>query len=76
MGKTQKRKVFFSEEKKQKTFIVLSRSRRQRTPSVKSFLVLFFKKEQPSLERLSKPGMASQMAFVFEHRSGAAVWGP
>jgi hypothetical protein len=28
------------------------------------------------LERLSKPGMASQMAFVFEHRSGAAVWGP
>jgi hypothetical protein len=29
-----------------------------------------------ALERLSKPGMASQMAFVFEHRSGAAVWGP
>jgi hypothetical protein len=28
------------------------------------------------LERLSKPGMASQMVFVFEHRSGAAVWGP
>jgi hypothetical protein len=45
-----KERVFFSEEKKQKTFTYL--------------------------ERLSKPGMASQMAFVFEHRSGAAVWGP
>jgi hypothetical protein len=74
MGKTQKRKVFFSEEKKQKTFIVLSRTRRQRTPKV--FWFFFSKKNSLSLERLSKPGMASQMAFVFEHRSGAAVWGP
>jgi hypothetical protein len=42
--------------------------------------LLFLKKKKQKdfclLERLSKPGMASQMAFVFEHRSGAAVWGP
>jgi hypothetical protein len=39
------RKVFFSEEKKQKTLDWLSRTRRQRAPKGKSFLVLFFKKE-------------------------------
>jgi hypothetical protein len=42
-------------------------------------MFFFEKKNQKTfvpLERLSKPGMASQMAFVFEHRSGAAVWGP
>jgi hypothetical protein len=41
-----KSKNFFSEEKKQKTFMSLSRfSPAARTTNNKSFLVLFFKKE-------------------------------
>jgi hypothetical protein len=68
--------VFFFEKKNQKTFTYCVRFRRDHDSTSKSFLLLFFKKEGLSLERLSKPGMASQMAFVFEHRSGAAVWGP
>jgi hypothetical protein len=46
LGKTQGSKAFFSEEKKQKTFIRLSRliSEAGRQP-IGSFLVLFFKKE-------------------------------
>ncbi len=40
-------KVFFSEEKKQKTFIRLAAiCPERRAPMYKSFLVLFFKKER------------------------------
>jgi hypothetical protein len=45
LGRDEESKVFFFEKKKQKTFGALSRTLRQRTPSDKSFLVLFFKKE-------------------------------
>jgi hypothetical protein len=44
-----KGKVFFSEEKKQKTFDRLSRTLRPRAQTGKSFLVLFFKKEHSFL---------------------------
>jgi hypothetical protein len=40
------RKIFFSEEKKQKTFDFYRLPRRQRAQRDKSFLVLFFKKER------------------------------
>jgi hypothetical protein len=41
-----KRKAFFFEKKKQKTFDYWRAPRRQRGQMTKSFLVLFFKKEQ------------------------------
>jgi hypothetical protein len=40
-----KSKVFFFEKKKQKTFVILEMTYRQRQQRDKSFLVLFFKKE-------------------------------
>ncbi len=45
-----KQKVFFFEKKNQKTFDYWGCALRQRTPIIKSFLLLFFKKEVlPSL---------------------------
>jgi hypothetical protein len=43
-----KERIFFSEEKKQKTFDFWRLTRRQRAQRDKGFLVLFFKKEHSS----------------------------
>jgi hypothetical protein len=40
--------MFFFEKKNQKTFTSWRAPRRQRTPMNKSFLLLFFKKEESS----------------------------
>jgi hypothetical protein len=44
--RNQKERIFFSEEKKQKTFGALSRTRRKRTPKRQKFFASFFQKRR------------------------------